>query len=746
MYDNRFKLHFTKRVFGLLMVCCGTLFSSDLVLVNYSSVITVNSFLMSGDTLFAASSGGLQVHNVKSGATELLSNAKMFPDPNLTALCRDANGNLWIGSQKGYLYKRTPRGQFTIYSNYKLAGWGILCLYTHGELIVAGSNKGVSLFDPQKGMALKNAAGIGDFSNPRVNTVTVFKDTLFLGCEEGTAYLDGLNKAPLSGRNFYDAAIWKTKKSGAPILSFINEGNSVSPESVPSAIFHGRTFTALDSIRYNEKREIIYRYGWILNNGQPWKSVTPYGKIISLYNENDKRLWIGTDEMYYFSYNGYDEPQQHKIEGLALRNGTRIFAAANGNVWALPNIRRYSDLWFQGIYRYDGRNWHLYNQHSHGWQFGYIGEGAMFGFAQSRDGTVWVGTGGGNIKHIDPVKNTVNQLVVGYGDYSNVNYIADGVGEESWGMVNALAADSAGFIWISVYEHKLGSLICYDPRYLPVSSAEYDPPKAYYRRFFTEPPLQTDNISEICVDRDNRIFVFDEPQSRLTVLKHNGSPLANGIEIIGEYPNIGKISAIRSAPDGATYLVGTGGLKKFAAASTVMETVDNTLPNITSLAIQENVLWLGTTDGILRYGLADNENKKRWINESSGLLSNNVLSLSMDSKNGYLWILTDEGVSRLDAGREVKADSKEPLRVFPNVFSIGGRTQGAAFVTFARLDPRSVVSVYTVNGTLVSKVDAQYFTDSEWRAFWTPKRTLAPGTYFAVVKPSGKKAKIILKP
>ena len=736
-----------KNIFVFLLICRGALFSSDLVLVNQSSTITVNSFLMSGDTLFAASSGGLQVHNVKSGDTELLSNAKIFPDPRLTALCRDANGNLWIGSQKGYLYKRTPRGQFTVYSNYKLAGWGILCLYTHGELIVVGSNKGVSLFDPQNGIALRNATGIGDFSNPRVNAITVFKDTLFIGCEEGTAYLDGLNKVPLSSKNFYDATIWKTKKSGAPILSFMNKGNSVSPESVPATIFRGSTFTALDSIRYNDKREIIYRRGWILNNGKPWMGVTPYGKIVTLYNENDRRLWIGTDEMYYFSYNGDENPRQHKIEGLALRDGTRIMVAENSDVWVLPSIRRHNDLWFQGVHRYDGKNWHLYNHHFYGAQFGYIGEEAMFGFAQGRDGTVWIGTGGGNIKHIDPVKNTVGQLVVGYGDYSNVNYIAGGVGEESWGMVNALAADSSGFLWISVWKHNLGSLLCYDPRHLPVSSAEYDPPKAHYRRFFTEPPFQTDNISEICVDKNNRIFVFDESQSRLTVLKHNGKPLENGIEIIGEYPNIGTVPVIRSAPDGATYLIGTGGLRKFAAGSTVMETIDNTLSNITSLAIQGNVLWFGTrTDGILRYDISGDANKKRWINESDGLLSNNILSLSIDNKNGYLWILTDEGVSRLDAGLDVKVTSKEPLRVFPNVFSIGGRTQGTTFVTFARLDPRSAVSVYTVNGTLVSKVDAQYFTDNEWRAFWTPKRSLAPGTYFAVVKPSGKKAKIILKP
>jgi hypothetical protein len=86
------------------------------------------------------------------------------------------------------------------------------------------------------------------------------------------------------------------------------------------------------------------------------------------------------------------------------------------------------------------------------------------------------------------------------------------------------------------------------------------------------------------------------------------------------------------------------------------------------------------------------------------------------------------------------------MRVFPNVFSVGGKAQGAPSITFSRLEPRSSVSVYAINGALVAKVNAEFFTEDEWRAAWTPKRNFVPGTYIAVAKPSGKRAKIILKP
>jgi hypothetical protein len=201
--------------------------------------------------------------------------------------------------------------------------------------------------------------------------------------------------------------------------------------------------------------------------------------------------------------------------------------------------------------------------------------------------------------------------------------------------------------------------------------------------------------------------------------------------------------------DGAMYIVGMGGLRRFPAGSAKVENVDSTINStvtgMSGVAVQGNVFWIGTlTSGVLRYDIDKGE--KRWIDEAAGLPSNEVLSVALDRKNGRLWAVTGEGVSQIDVGRDVKAASKASMRVFPNVFSVSGSTQGVQHVTFAGLEPRSAVAVYTVNGTLAAKVDAEPFAGSEWRALWTPKRTLAPGTYIAVVKPSGKKAKIILKP
>jgi len=740
-------LNFAKKILSAVLFCAAAAFAAEGV-VNYSSVITVGDFLAAGDTLWAASSGGLAAHNLRNGGKTLVSNAKIFPDPYLTALCRDSRGNVWIGSRGGYLYRRTPQGQFAVFPSYKHSGWGITCLFPYGGLIVVGSDRGVSLFDPAKGVAVKNAAGISTFSNPRVNAVSASGDTLFLGCGEGVAYLDSLDAAPLAQRNFYDPGIWK-KRAGwsGPAVSFVNTGGSAAADSVPSVIFRGFLLRAVKLAEAAAGADTVWNIALEWDEGGMRRSVkiAPAGNVLKLYNEGDNQLWIGTDDRYYYSYDGEAgaAPVQHRIEGLALKHGVRAALAPNGDVWVLPVV---TGAWHDGIYRYDGRNWYVYNNGTHSGRFGYIGETSrgILGAAFGRDGTFWAGTWGGNVKHIDPSKNTVGQFILGNGDFKTVSYYSDGAPYDAWGKVDALAVDSSGYLWASAYDHNSGSVICYDPRYTPASS-EQDPVKAHYRWFFSEPSLKTINITELSVDAGGRLYAYDAPQNRLTVFRHGGSPLKDSIAVDTTYSSFGAVAAVRAAPGGGVYIAGTMGLAKIPAGSLNVEIIDNTLANGSDLAVQGNILWLGTrTEGVLRYD-ADKKEKKRF-GEAEGLPSDNVLSVALDGKKGYLWILTDAALSRLDIGRAAKPERKEAVRVFPNVFSLGARGQGASQITFARLEPRSTVFVYSVNGALVAKASSEYFTENEWRAAWTPKRAMTPGTYIAVIKPSGKRAKILLKP
>ncbi|MDR2694676.1 MAG: hypothetical protein LBB74_10760 [Chitinispirillales bacterium] len=699
-------------------------------IANYSSPVTVNAFLQWGDTLWAATSGGLVMHNLESGAREFVGNGRVFPDLHLTSLCRDDAGNVWIGSRRGYLYRRTPRGQYTTYSTYRLSGWRVTSLYSYDGLIVVGSNMGVSLFDPLKGIAMRNATAIAGFSDVGVNVIEANGDTLFLGCGEGVAYLDGLYDIPLSQRNFYDPGIWKTKGSG-PVYSFVPAGGGVTARSKPAAVFRGALYAA----------DTGGRLTWTDGDTVRSARILADGGIIALYNEGDKRLWIGTEAMYYFSLGDGDPPlRQHKIEGYSLKRASRVVVSSTGDLWALPTVSL-PNYWYHGVHRFDGR-WHLYSRSTHGNDFGYAGDNNALGAAFGRDGTFWVGTWGGNIKHINPANNTVGQLIIGYGDYTGVSYVRDGIGGIVWGKCDAIAADSSGYLWVSAFESDFGNLICYDPRYDPVPY-ETNPVKAHFRRFFTDLPLKTQSIDFLAVSRDGKIFAYGG--NRVVAFRHNGNPLSDSIEVVTVYEAVGTLRALEAGPDGALYMAGSGGIRRIRAGATTIETVDNTISTASSMAVDDGVLWLGTgSGGVIRYDLATKETRR--IDETTGLSSNNVVSVAVDRKNGRLWVATDEGISMVSTGSSGKAASKPPLRAVPNLYSASGNTQGAQQITFCGLKPKSSVSVYAINGALTARVEAKYHTDTEWRAAWTPKRNIVPGTYIAVVSPGGERAKIIIKP
>jgi len=704
---------------------------------NFSAPVTVNAFLQWGDTLWAATSGGLVTRYLGGNADaphEFMGNGRVFPDLHLTALCRDESGNIWIGSRRGYLYKRSPRGRYEVFSTYKLSGWSVTALYFYDGMIVVGADKGVSLFDPVKGVASRNATAIGVFSDPRVNVIESSEDTLFLGCNEGTAFLDGLYDAPLAQRNFYYPGIWKTKGAG-PVRSFADVGDSIAALSKPATFFRGYLYAADTGGR------LTWTDGGKINTAR----ILAEGGITTLYNEGDKRLWIGTEARYYYSLGDGDPPlRQHTIGGYSLKQASQVIVAPNGDLWALPSVSYPNIYWYHGIHRFNGRDWQLYSDKTYGDDFGYVGDGSSRGAAFWKDGSIWAGTSGGNVKHINAAENTVGQFVFGYGDFFGVAYLRHGQGENTWGRCDAVAADSSGYLWFSAFDSNLGSLICYDPRYDPVSY-ETNPVKAHFRRFFTEQPFKVQSVELLAVDRGGRIFAYGG--NRLVAFSHGGAPLSGGITIDTVYESIGTLRAMAVGPDGALYMAGAGGIKRIRPDAVKIETLVDALSNASSIAVDDGTIWAGTgSGGVIQYDLSTKKEISR-IDEASGLASNNVVSVAVDGKNNRLWVATDEGVSMVSVGSSgSKGAKKISVSAVPNVYSASGNAGGASQITFRGLRPKSSVSVYAVNGVLTAKVEALHYTDVEWRAVWTPKRNIAPGTYIAVVRPGGERAKIIIKP
>ncbi|MDG5816330.1 two-component regulator propeller domain-containing protein [Chitinispirillales bacterium ANBcel5] len=691
---------------------------------NYGATTAANGFLKNNDSLLVASSGGLFIYNTATGDGELIDDSHRFPDPDLTAITQDEDGTIWIGSRNGYLYRRSRNGTHTVFSNYHLAEWGINDIYPYRDYLLIASDRGCSVFDPKREAAIKNASRIGDFFSSRVNTIRSYNDTIYLGCEEGIATLS----TDLSRANFYDRTIWETDSSHR-VMDFTITDTGVIGYSSPQVTFKGKPYSA-------QRGNLVIDSEVI--------GITPHSNIVSFYNDNDNWLWIGTGGSYFYLWDGVSQAKQITIPGMPLKDISRVYTAKSGDVWLLP-VPENQPRRNTGITRFDGTNWQIYNNFTHGGDFGYIGEGhPMNGITEDRNGDMWVGTYGGHIKHISPAQNSVSQLYIGRNDDTRFEYISDG-GELPWGKTPALALDSNGYIWFSVYRHHLGGLICFNPNTIPDDN-QSDPVRAGFRRFFPETsPHWSERIRHISIDKNNRIFTADL-SGRLMIHSYQGNnPLSAELRVLNSSSSLGTISRIEAAPDGTTLIISSRGLFAVHPNSTTPEALNSNI-SATSLAVQnEETLWLGTNEnGIIRYDLFTEEETRFTVEQ--GLISNNVVDINYDKDNGFLWIATNQGLSVLDLGSTEPISSEEKIVAYPNPFSISNRNQGASRITFSKLDPNSNVAIYAMDGTLAKQIASEPVSRFEWRAQWRPASNLSPGVYFAIISPTDKRHRILLIP
>ncbi len=721
--------------------------------VNYAPTVAVNGFAKTGDTLWVASGGGLFVYNTVTGHGELLNDHRRFPDPHLTSVVEARNGDLWIGSRNGYLYRRTKNGVFSVFSSYFRAGWGIVDLYEYQSYIIVGSQRGVSVFDPQKEAALKNAANIGNFSNSRVNTITSFNDSLILGCEEGVAVLT----ADIERANFYDRTVWRTdfsSDSSAVVDFFVENG-----ELIPSS---GLTFSFRGSKYIVEKDGIAY------SNDTPILNFGLHEKIIAWYVDSNDNLWIGTDNRYFFRWDGITDVQQVIIEGIPLKNISEMLLTSNGDLWFLPSLVYLDGYqpWNNGVVRFDGSNWTIYNAHTHGAAFGYIGDLSMQGLMEDQTGDIWTGSWGGNIKHISLSQNRLGQLVVGTADNQTFEYVKD-AGPPVWGKVDALTFDNNGYMWFSPYDHELGAVICYDPRRSPDSNAD-TPTEAGFRRFFPNGHSDwTLSITKMATDNSNRIFTVDH-NNHLKIMEYNGTnPLQAQLSITRPSANLGVIADLEAATSGIMWIAGSNGLYAFIPSVNTPFLIDNDIGAPTSVAVQnDSTLWIATEgNGLLKYqfyhkdripvsqSIADMERfsyffevEKQYVTMDHGLLSDNITHVAVDNNKGLLWAVTDAGLTSYYIGSEEKVPSGSNVIISPNPYSISNRDQASNRIVFSKLEPRTEISVYTVNGQLVQQLRSQRVSDHEWQSEWKPQSSIVPGIYMVIARPSGDRGKLILVP
>lgn len=118
--------------------------------------------------------------------------------------------------------------------------------------------------------------------------------------------------------------------------------------------------------------------------------------------------------------------------------------------------------------------------------------------------------------------------------------------------------------------------------------------------------------------------------------------------------------------------------------------------------------WVGTDHGIFVVSPDGADSIARYTAENSPLIDNNVLSISIDTKNGEVYIATLKGISRTSSiFKEGNADYTK-MFAYPNPVVQGDYDDRPNMpkVTFTGLVSGSTVKIYTISGRLIRTIDA----------------------------------------
>ncbi len=295
-------------------------------------------------------------------------------------------------------------------------------------------------------------------------------------------------------------------------------------------------------------------------------------------------------------------------------------------------------------------------------------------------------------------------------------------------------------MWISSWNNTHGQLLCYKP-----DPREDDNLTGRYRRF---PPYggsvdNTPYITAIAVDKRQNIL-YGTDNGVLRISRHEGNPIKNGIIPVKEFSNLQKIYDAVVLSDGTTLVVTVSGVHRFNPDSLTLNYVEMFGKSVSCLAVEsEDVFWYSVSnEGLIRYNAKTEE--RTVFNRAHGLIYNQINDIFVDTRNGYVWIASDRGVSRLALGYTRNSSAQSEVFVFPNPFS----RKRDEVIHFENIPFDGSLRIYSLNGSLVGVPtlkrkgeDGSYFE-------WKPSSKVAPGTYFYTVVSTERKktGKIIFAP
>ncbi len=553
-------------------------------------------------------------------------------DESIRTMIKDRSGTLWIGTDAGGL-SRLDSGSKS-FRNYlhdpedpeSLSDNRVRVIFedSGGGLWVGTDGSGLERFDRETGTFEHfphnpfDATSLG--GNQVWGILEDSKGSLWVGTEAGLSRMDGSSGEFLHFRNDPDDAT----SLGDNATRYLFEDSSAN-------LWIGTATGGLN--RFDRDNETFERF----EHDPSDPTSLSANRVNTIFEDEAGTLWIGTVE----GLNAWN-PEQSGFDryfhdpsnryGLAHNNVLSIFQDRGGVLW---------------IGTYDGLNkWHqaslaMLHYRAEGRDGSGLSAGMVTGFAEDPDGNVWVATFGGG----------VNVLDASSGSFRQVRHDPDDANSLSSNHVMAVLFDSGGKLWAGTRSSGLN---------------RFDPASGVYTRFLHDPDdaesLGANGVTQVLEDRDGRLWiatfgggisVFDQQTQGFKRYRHNpDDPHSLSSD---------RVLVLLEDADGmiwaGTYGAGlnslderTGQFTRFRADSARPDSLGS--DEISMIQQDANGdLWIGVKGvGLNRWRQSDRKNgvqSFQLFTELDGLPAATIYSGHIDG-DGFLWVSTSRGVSRLD--------------------------------------------------------------------------------------------------
>lgn len=584
---------------------------------------------------------------------------------SVTALCRDVENSLWIGTELGvYRMKGEKLEEYELPERLRQHTHYIVRMGSGpGRHIWIANAQGLCYYDP-KADSLQLLSYRGELLQSEVvlsderQLVVPWRDSLLVYDEQmhfSHAFPFGNGKNPIVHAVPFDEERWLLVGSNGQLqLLRLKDGKlSSSPfPELPKAcyVFCDRQRRFWISC-YGKGVNCYSALGELLQTYNTRNSLLSHDVVLGITEWNDA-IWLATDgggvNVVY--------PETHEMQVLSSEqnhsfpgNSVTALCPAGDHLWA-GTVR-------EGVLCIEKSFITTYTLRKENPQAG-LSDKCPLCLWEDRDGMLWIGTDGGGINRLDPqtehfihYPSTAGEKIVSLCDYSESQLLASSYAKGLFLFDKRTGAYSPFALPDSTIEHRL--YLSSAPLNLHLISPDEiglygNGAYRYHRKTHRLAPVQTGlsdlrtswiymgeyHSRSIFNDR-HHVFQYDSEQQRYSYLSYNpgGQLLSAAIDSIGHLWT--------ATPNGVTRISLTSG-----------NTEPVELPGkkniVTSMVVDgEGTVWMGTSEGV--YAYAPNRGSFILYNDMDGVLPNDFLPKpTLVSATGNVYMGGTEGLSRFN--------------------------------------------------------------------------------------------------